>query len=535
VIPAVFACLYLLSSTVEEPLHREAWREEYRDDAKPESLDATAVDSAGNFLWGGVFVGARNDNDIVIAKRDPFGKKLWEERFDITGRNLQDTISLLLVDGKDDVYAILSTPVSGRPDLAVVKLNGATGKREFTRVLSRPFQQNIYDAKFDRAGGIIFAGGSGSNGRENICVGRIKPDGTLDWVKDWNNGVRGDREAFGLEISAQGDLTLVGYTASSEAGGEAVALRYSATGELRWAKEFGGGNGRANDNARVVMSDPATGDPIIAGIEYSQRNRSDLYVTRLSGATGAPVWKTPFPEHRDATVTAGVMTETGPVFAATASTGNTGQDFWVVKVDMRGGVAWKTVLNSAERREDSDANLTQDRYGRLYLTGTSGVGGTPASLFAAALDPGGSVVWSEMLSESAIGSFAANPTVAWRSGHAVFGGLRGSSRNSDALLVCVAQAPIAVSRSFTVIQGETLTIGEASGLVQGAIYSQFATLDSAKLTGVGTFTSKEDGSFTYQAPGDFKGVVTVSYTLVREGLRPSTATATITVVEKPKR
>lgn len=243
-----------------------------------DSVDAVAVDGAGNVVFTGYFRGTIDfgkgpmsvpfdtDLDVFVAKLDGAGTTLWAEHFTNSGN--------------DHGYGIA---VDATNDIAI------TG---------------TFSNTIDFGGGPLTSG----SGMLDAFVTKLSPAGVHLWSKqlgaaDANEG--GNAVAF----DPSGNLFFLGYAiAAIDAGGgsldalggsDVVLVKYSGTGAHLWSRRMGGvgndyGYGLAVDtDGSVVVAGSADAQASFGGAPMTPLGADDVVVAKL-GPTGLPTWSRMF-------------------------------------------------------------------------------------------------------------------------------------------------------------------------------------------------------------------------------------------------
>ncbi len=202
------------------------------------------------------------------------------------------------------------------------------------------------------------------NGQAPACTG------ATSWVRNFGNNqsqvplaVATDAQGNGVVVGRfTGAITLPGPigTLTSAGGNDIFVVKYDAAGTVVWAKKFG-------DTAEQVASSVAidsAGDVILAGeflgtVNFggmaitSVMNSSDIFVAKLSGATGNHVWSMPLAnqftqEEASVAVDSADNVYVSGTFSGTLTVGATvlqpsamgGLELFLLKMDKMGQPLW---------------------------------------------------------------------------------------------------------------------------------------------------------------------------------------------------
>lgn len=136
-------------------------------------------------------------------------------------------------------------------------------------------------------GGVYAAGYTAASwrNRSDILLARYTADGVRSWVRTWNGSVSGSDQCWAMTRDRRGGLCLVGSTAGH--GGDAVLLRYSASGRLVWSRRFDSGGGW-RDDARGVRALSGS-DAVYVTIESRSGSAFRTSVARYA-LSGTRLW-----------------------------------------------------------------------------------------------------------------------------------------------------------------------------------------------------------------------------------------------------
>ena len=267
------------------------WAKSFGGGGANMTVDAIAVDSAGNVYLGGQFntysptttpaLTKIGSSDAFALKLDATGATTWAKNFGGSGAYASG--NGIAVDSAGNVYlggnvdsANLTTPAltkKGIRDAFALKLSSSgatTWAKNFGGSGANVYGRGI---AVDSAGN-VYLGGDGSGTLTTPALTMISTDafalkldssGTPTWAKNFG-GSGATTYGYGIAVDSAGSVYLGGYFMASlttpaltKIGGyDAFALKLDATGATTWAKNYGGsgayayGYGIAVDSAGNV-------------------------------------------------------------------------------------------------------------------------------------------------------------------------------------------------------------------------------------------------------------------------------------------
>jgi len=242
-------------------------------------------------------------------------------------------------------------------------------------------------------GGYIVAGHTGSFGAGNFDVFLLKTDasGNLQWVKTF--GGSSSDSAYSVQQTSDGGYIVAGGTYSFGAGiYDVFLLKTDASGNLQWAKTFGGSS---NDAARSVQQ-TSDGGYIVAGWTWSfGAGNSDVFLLKTD-ATGNLQWAKTFGGSYYDYASSVQQTSDGGyiVVGRTYSFGAGGYDVFLLKTDASGNLQWAKTFGGSS--DDYAWSVQQTSDGGYIVAGeTRSFGAGSADVFLLKTDALGSLQWAK--------------------------------------------------------------------------------------------------------------------------------------------
>ncbi|MCU7549946.1 SBBP repeat-containing protein [Chitinophagaceae bacterium LB-8] len=269
----------------------EVWVKRYNGPVS--DLDAAtflAVDGSGNVYVTGYGYGDGTFLDYATIKYDAAGNEVWVKRYHGTG-SIMDQAFEVAVDAKGDVYVTGISDGHGSDfDYATIKY-GTDGTELWVKRYNGT--GNSYDAPnaldVDGMGNAYVTGQSiNSNGTSDFTTVKYDALGNEVWVRRYNNLGSRINVASALDVSANGNVYVFGYSNGSGGDLDFATVKYDAGGNEVWVKRYNG-PGNAFEQAHSLVVDASenvyvfgssngvgTGPTDYATIKYTQSSVTDI-------------------------------------------------------------------------------------------------------------------------------------------------------------------------------------------------------------------------------------------------------------------
>jgi uncharacterized delta-60 repeat protein len=223
------------------------------------------------------------------------------------------------------------------------------------------------------SGSLYAAGLAGTSAtRGDIWITRYKADGSVMWSKRWDGPSHKLDSARAMTVDAQGNVYVCGQAESATVH-DSVVLKYSATGQRRWATvhSFGG-----DEDAQAIALDDS-GNAYVTGEYQPVEGSSTMYVARLAAATGEIDWSWWYQEPLTNSNGLGIaVTGEGVCFAAGAAAPVGSQYGDGLLVKLTGGVQdWARVWDGPASKTDWWQGVKLAPGGGVVVAGETGLGG----------------------------------------------------------------------------------------------------------------------------------------------------------------
>ncbi|HAK57173.1 MAG: hypothetical protein QF463_02810 [Vicinamibacterales bacterium] len=230
---------------------------------------------------------------------------------------------------------------------------------------------------------------TGGPNQIDVQVVRLDPSGTVVWEQSY--GQTGDDYGWDLTENELGEIVVVGYTTSTEAGDEDVLLLgIGPMGTLRWRRRFGGDR---NERAWSLERAP-DGGMAIAGETQSVGDPDwDAYMLRLTQG-GNQMWAQVLgADGVDRVFDVALAEDGGFVFVGTTTSElDSPRDLYFIRVDALGKPLWQRAFGGDA--DDVAHGVVSVGDGGFVVTGygsSFGAGGNDAYLIYLADD--GVIEW----------------------------------------------------------------------------------------------------------------------------------------------
>lgn len=227
--------------------------------------------------------------------------------------------------------------------------------------------------------------GSGSN---DVFISRFDSGGNLLWSKIW--GGTGDDSGWIIIQTNDGGFAVTGYTTSYGAGGQdAILLKYDSSGNLSWAKTWGG---TGSDTGKQIVQN-SDGSYTIAGTTDSYgAGGVDGFLAKFD-SSGNLLWSKTWGGTGSDTLW--FMTATSDGYAITGGTTSygTATDVFLAKFNSAGTLSWSRTWGGTG--SDFAYGLYQASDNGYAVSGVTASFGTANEAFLLKFDSTGALSWNK--------------------------------------------------------------------------------------------------------------------------------------------
>jgi uncharacterized delta-60 repeat protein len=352
-----------------------SWQKRYDggDDDYATSIQQTS--DGGYIVAGHTTSFGAGDSDSWVLKLNSSGTVAWQKRY--AGANEDWAVSIQQTSDEGYIVAgITDSFGAGSGDFWVLKLRAdgtliddGTGTAAWQKRYGGANGDGAWSIQQTGDGGYIVAGTTSSFGAVGLdfWVLKLNSDGTVAWQKRYGGG--NDDRVLSIQQISDGGYIVAGYTSSFGAGlTDFWVLKLNSDGTVDWQNAYGGA---ADDYASSVQQTSDDGY-IVAGVTYSfGAGSGDFWVLKLN-SSGTVAWQKTYGGVSKEEATSIQETRDGRYIVAgyTYSFGAGGYDFWVLRLDSDGTVSFNPA---------SDAYMA-DTY--VFPTTTSALGTNTAATVA---------------------------------------------------------------------------------------------------------------------------------------------------------
>ena len=277
-------------------------------------------------------------------------------------------------------------------DFWVLKLN-SDGSVSWQKTYGGANFDRVYSIQQTSDGGYIVAGHTESfgAGTYDFWVLKLNSDGTVAWQKAYG-GATHDIPCS-IQQTIDGGYIVAGETSSFGAGPyDFWVLKLNSDGTVAWQKRYGG----ADSDWASSIQQTSDGGYIVAGYTFSfGAGDWDFWVLKLN-SDGTVAWQKRYGgANRDWAYSIQQTTDGGYIVAGyTESFGASGWDFWVLKLNSDGTVAWQKAYSGAGDEQANSIRQTTDG-GYIVAGGTSSFGASSADFWILKLNSDGTASWQK--------------------------------------------------------------------------------------------------------------------------------------------
>lgn len=365
-----------------------------RDEAR-----VICLDGDGNVLVAGFSAGTTS-NDFLTAKYDREGNQLWVARYDgPAGGN--DKVYGIAVDASNNVYVTGESEGNGTSyDYATVKYSPNGDELWVARYDGRSSgSDGASGVQVDAEGNVYVTGYSAGSGADYVTI-KYDSGGNELWTARYDGPRKTGDYPTGLALDRWGNVHVTGYSSGNGTSTDYATVKYDSDGRQVWVARYDGPVS-AGDEARAIAVD-AEGYVYVTGFTttsgYGSGADSDMATIKYD-AEGNHLWAALYNVEEGGRAIANALTldASGNVYVAGSVTFTvrdyTSSDAITLKYDTDGNLIWAARYDSFDRMEDGANDIAVDGAGNVYITGSSAGIGSYNDYITIKYDREGNQVW----------------------------------------------------------------------------------------------------------------------------------------------
>lgn len=379
---------YTLEIATDSAFTTLAYQTNLPADTTQFTVPAGALSPNTVYYWR---VTANNPGPPSPASNGPFSFRVsaWMRSYGSSGADDASAVDT----AADGGYVVTERTASfgvAQSDVWILKLS-RTGSIDWQKAYGGATTDRAFSIRRTSDGGYVAAGVTNSFGAGNydFWVIKLNGDGTIAWQKTYG-GLSVDT-GQAIVQTTDGGYLLGGHTTSFGAGVEDMwVLKLNADGTVAWQKTYGG----AASDYLYTLSQTSDGGYVLAGRTASFGSGSfDFWILKLN-ADGTVAWQKAYGGAMIEYARAIREVSAGGYIVAgyTNSFGAGGYDYWVVRLNADGTVAWQKTHGGASNDQAFGVEETSD--GRFVVTGhTISFGAGLNDAWVLKLNADGTVAW----------------------------------------------------------------------------------------------------------------------------------------------
>ena len=349
------------------------WKARYDGGYGLDFARGLSVSASGNVYVTGESPGSGSSFDYATIQYSPAGAFLWLARYNGPG-NASDKPVALAIDNSGSVYVTGSSIGSGTLlDLATIKYSSG-GVEQWVRRWAGsgdPWDEYAKAIAVNASGNVYVTGGNGG-----IPTLKYSTNGDLLWTTIYHSPANGSDEGRAITLDASGNVYVTGYAAGDHIprNKDYCTIKYNSSGDTIWVRYYNGpGNG--DDWANDIEVD-ANGNVYVTGFSVGSGTSEDIATIKYS-SSGVEQWAARYNGPADGSDYGNSLTfdDDGNIFVTGSSLGSgSDKDYVTIKYNQNGDTVWTRRYNGPGNYLD-DAQAIADKNGNVYVTGLSSLSG----------------------------------------------------------------------------------------------------------------------------------------------------------------
>lgn len=286
---------------------------------------------------GGYIVAGGVSGDMLVLKLDASGNITWQKSYATTVSEYAQSIQQTL-DGGYIVAGNRRTSGSfGKTHIWLLRLD-SSGNVTWNNLYSAATNDFVNSVQETLDGGFIVGGYTSD---PDGWIFKVDSLGAVVFWKKYG-GASTDQIASVRETS-DGGYVAVGFSNSFSASQDALILKLDSSGNVTWAKTYGG----ANDEEALSIQQATDGGFVAAGYLLTNLGFQDLWVFKVN-SSGALVWQKSYGGDLDDSANAIALTSDGGYLVAGITNSFASQNQgWILRLNNGGDLSWQNTYGAA--------------------------------------------------------------------------------------------------------------------------------------------------------------------------------------------
>ncbi len=365
-------------------------------------------DTSGNLLWSKIIatgvnasvtsiVSDNSDNIIVaggtnaspyVIKFNQSGDTVWMRQPSIPPGFYNGTVNAVTVDSLGNVYGTgRAYNPNGLEDLLAFRIS-APGVVQWSKIFQPGLYNDIGNALVFKHSLLHITGRSdNSSGVADIITLKLNAStGDTIWTKRFNGTSNSYDNAYDIKADNSGNMYIAGQTDGVSFAGDAVAIKYDASGILKWSRKYAGTAG-LEDVAKQIFLD-TSGNSYIGG-RINGGAGANFFAVKYN-QNGDSIWTRVYNNGEYEELKAMTIDKDGYIILAGECDN---LDIAVTKFSSSGQLQWARKFYGAQLYADYVNSITTDLNGNVYAAGKSRVSQYGDQFTVVKYSPDGTQKW----------------------------------------------------------------------------------------------------------------------------------------------
>ncbi|MGH9194211.1 MAG: SBBP repeat-containing protein, partial [Acidimicrobiia bacterium] len=373
----------------------EQWRARYSGPGNgDDSPLAIALDAAGRIIVTGTSFAPDTTLDFATVKYDRNGNRLWADRYDGPGHDMDVGISIAVGPAGHVYVTGKSLGADTNLDYATIKYDELGNRLWIARYNGTENNEDIGMAlAVDVSGNVYVTGDAVEKGNDfDIVTIKYDGNGTPQWIAKYDGPAHSVDAGSAIAVDSEGNVYVTGMSVGTRAICDFVTIKYDASGRELWVARHNS-YGDFDGASRLALG--KNGTVHVTGRSVGTGTSSD-YLTITYDAAGNELWAARYdgPAHGHDRATSIAVGDDGSVSVTGLSTGiGTGYDYATITYEADGRQRWVARYDGPANRYDGGHWVGVDSNGDVYVTGKSYGISTGSDYATVKYDSTGTLQW----------------------------------------------------------------------------------------------------------------------------------------------